>query len=159
VLGHGPVAVSEIEDQARAAGLLGDGQRVSQSKPLRTARGDIGVRLRREGFGPGAICFWELPEAVVRSKFSAQLLGPLTLVAIGKVVEVWVKVHPLRAKLQEHCRVSPCPHEPDASRELARMRISRMMHPPARSKSPRRCLGLPLRDKVVRARLSVPSDE
>jgi len=53
-------AVGEIEDEARAAGLLKPGQPISQSKPLRTARLTLGLQVKREGFGKGARYSWAI---------------------------------------------------------------------------------------------------
>jgi len=60
-LARGPVTVPDLESEARAAGLLGEGQRLSYSKPLRAAANALGVVNRREGFGPGATYWWSLP--------------------------------------------------------------------------------------------------
>jgi hypothetical protein len=61
-LAQGPMDVLEVEKQARAAGLLGDKQRLRQSKPFRTARKELGVLSERNGFGIGARYFLRLPE-------------------------------------------------------------------------------------------------
>jgi putative DNA primase/helicase len=53
-------AVGEIEDEARAAGLLKPGQPISQSKPLRMARLALGLQVKREGFGKGARYSWAM---------------------------------------------------------------------------------------------------
>jgi putative DNA primase/helicase len=63
VLAKGRVAVLDIEGEARQAGLLGETQRVSLSKPFRSACDDLHVAKTREGFGPGAVHYWSLPEA------------------------------------------------------------------------------------------------
>jgi AAA domain len=54
VLERGEVLVDDIESEARAAGLLGESQRIGHNKGLRKARERLGVICRREGFGPGA---------------------------------------------------------------------------------------------------------
>jgi hypothetical protein len=61
-LAAGPVDVLDIEQQARTAGLLGDSQRLKQSKPFRAAREEIGVVSDREGFGAGAKYRLRMPD-------------------------------------------------------------------------------------------------
>jgi len=63
ILAQGPVDVLEMEKQARAAGLLGDTQRLRQSKPFRTARKEMGILSERDGFGIGARYLLRLPDA------------------------------------------------------------------------------------------------
>ena len=62
-LSQGPADVLEVEQQARSAGLLGDNQRLRQSKAFRMAREALGVQHRREGFGTGARYVLSLPVA------------------------------------------------------------------------------------------------
>jgi putative DNA primase/helicase len=54
VLSNGPVAVADIEAEARAAGLLGKESPIGQNKTFRDARKELGVVSSRDGFGPGA---------------------------------------------------------------------------------------------------------
>jgi hypothetical protein len=63
VLAKGRVAVHDIEGEARQAGLLGETQRISLSKPFRSACDFLHVQKTRDGFGPGAVHYWSLPEA------------------------------------------------------------------------------------------------
>ena len=63
VLERGEVLVDDIESEARAAGLLGAGQRIGHNKTFRKARGSLGVIFRREGFGPGAKYYLRLPSS------------------------------------------------------------------------------------------------
>jgi hypothetical protein len=63
----GPVKVKDIEAEARAACLLGDDKEIRWSKPFRKARDRLGVVLSREGFGPGAVCYWSLPDDPIRA--------------------------------------------------------------------------------------------
>jgi hypothetical protein len=63
VLAAGPVSVTELEADAKAAGLLGDKQAISQSKPFRSARDTLGIKPRKSGFQADARWVWELPEA------------------------------------------------------------------------------------------------
>jgi putative DNA primase/helicase len=61
LLACGEVPVDDIEAEARAAGLLGAGQRIGHNKALRRGRERLGVISRREGFGPGAKYYLRLP--------------------------------------------------------------------------------------------------
>jgi putative DNA primase/helicase len=56
LLSKGEVAVKEAETAARNAGIT--------AKPLRAAKNALGVVSRRDGFGPGAIWFWALPNSI-----------------------------------------------------------------------------------------------
>src|SRR5205823_6567033 len=49
VLAAGALPVAKIEEEARAAGLLGKSQPLRQSKPFRTARKQLGVITRKDG--------------------------------------------------------------------------------------------------------------
>jgi putative DNA primase/helicase len=61
VLSNGPVAVADIEAEARAAGLLGKESPIGQNKTFREARKELGVVSSRDGFGPGARYVLSLP--------------------------------------------------------------------------------------------------
>jgi putative DNA primase/helicase len=63
LLGRGPIDLLDVEEQARAAGLLGDGQRLRQNKACRAARKSLGVLFERDGFGKGARYVLRLPDA------------------------------------------------------------------------------------------------
>jgi hypothetical protein len=63
VLAKGRVQVSDLDTMARAAGLLREGQSISQSKPFRLARNALRIEAYTEGFGPECTGWWELPEA------------------------------------------------------------------------------------------------
>jgi putative DNA primase/helicase len=62
VLAAGPMPVLEIEQEARAAGLLGADSSISQNKAFRSARTLLGIKPQRTG-GAGATgkWVWELP--------------------------------------------------------------------------------------------------
>jgi putative DNA primase/helicase len=62
VLADGRVKVHDIEAEARAACLLGENQQMRQSKPFRTASDELKIVKLREGFGPGAVHYWSLPQ-------------------------------------------------------------------------------------------------
>jgi hypothetical protein len=59
-LAKGPVLVSELEAAARAAGLLGSGQRISDAKPFKRAKKSLGIRSVRNGFGSAGEWLWLL---------------------------------------------------------------------------------------------------
>jgi hypothetical protein len=61
VLNDGAVAVAELEARARAAGLLGEMQRVTDAKVFKRAKKEVGITSRRDGFGRGGEWFWALP--------------------------------------------------------------------------------------------------
>jgi putative DNA primase/helicase len=63
LLAGGPLDVLEVENQARAAGLLAADKRLREIKAFRAAREALGVVNTREGFGPGARYILSLPGA------------------------------------------------------------------------------------------------
>jgi AAA domain len=54
-LSKGELPAEEVQQAARKAGIT--------PKSLRSAREALKVNSRREGFGPGSICYWSPPEA------------------------------------------------------------------------------------------------
>jgi putative DNA primase/helicase len=56
--------VTEIEAEARAVGLLGAKQPLSQCRPLRDARAALDLTAIRAGFGAGGSWVWAKPDAV-----------------------------------------------------------------------------------------------
>jgi putative DNA primase/helicase len=62
VLSAGPMAVADIEAEARAAGLLGRESPIGQNKTFRDARKELGVASSRDGFGPGSRYVLSLPD-------------------------------------------------------------------------------------------------
>jgi hypothetical protein len=60
VLADGPMPVAGIEVDARSAGLLGENQRINQSKPFRSARSALGIITEKAGLQTGWI--WSLPK-------------------------------------------------------------------------------------------------
>ena len=62
VLADGPKSVAHLEVEARVAGLLTEGQRLSYNKVIRAAADSLGVVRKREGFGRGAVYHWYLPD-------------------------------------------------------------------------------------------------
>src|SRR5262245_31354053 len=57
------LGVSKLNAMARAAGLLGERQRITQAKSFRRAKDALGIRSVREGFGAGGRWGWELPRS------------------------------------------------------------------------------------------------
>jgi hypothetical protein len=64
--------VREIEQEARARGLLGANQPLSQCRALRDARLALGLIVTREGFGRGGAWVWARPEAARADQTEAQ---------------------------------------------------------------------------------------
>jgi AAA domain len=61
VLAAGPVPVRDVEQQAREAGLLGDSQPISQSKPIRDARSRLWIKsYQPKGVKAGG-WLWAMP--------------------------------------------------------------------------------------------------
>jgi hypothetical protein len=73
-LTDGPVAVTDIEDKARAAGLLGPGQKITDAKLFKRSKRFLCIRSVRVGFGGAGGWCWELPasEAPTVSQSSEQ---------------------------------------------------------------------------------------
>ena len=63
MLASGPVDVKIVEQEARGAGVLKEGQDISQSKAFRHARKKLGIVPRKLDFGGGWV--WALPTAAV----------------------------------------------------------------------------------------------
>jgi hypothetical protein len=77
------IEVSKLEAMGRAAGLLGEGQHVTQAKVFRRAKTSLGIRSIRDGFGAGGGWTWELPrssEAPTPSEMTPQATGNERLV-------------------------------------------------------------------------------
>jgi len=60
-LADGGMMVIELEAKARIVGLLKTGQPVSQCRPFRDAKRELGVKSDRKGFGKDAKYHWRLP--------------------------------------------------------------------------------------------------
>jgi hypothetical protein len=55
--------VTDIEAEARGAGLMKTDQAISQCRALRDARAALGLIVTREGFGRGGAWVWERPDS------------------------------------------------------------------------------------------------
>src|SRR5580704_17835680 len=62
VLACGAVGVPHLEAMARAAGLLGEGQRITHAKVFKQAKKSLGIRSVRDGFGSGGAWTWVLDQ-------------------------------------------------------------------------------------------------
>jgi hypothetical protein len=68
--------VREIEQEARARGLLGTNQPLSQCRALRDARLTLGLTVIREGFGRGGGWVWARSEAADQPQPQAAVTSP-----------------------------------------------------------------------------------
>jgi putative DNA primase/helicase len=73
VLAGGAMPVSDLEQSARAAGHLGPGQPISQSKPFRSARQLLGIKPHQARGVKSGGWFWALPEHQMPSEASDAL--------------------------------------------------------------------------------------
>ena len=60
-LAEGPCAVPKLEATARAAGLLGERQRITDAKVFKRAKQSVGIKSVRAGFGGRGEWRWQLP--------------------------------------------------------------------------------------------------
>ena len=59
-LALGALGVPELEARARAAGLLGEGQRITHAKVFKRTKKFLGIKSVRNGFGDGGEWLWRL---------------------------------------------------------------------------------------------------
>jgi hypothetical protein len=93
------LGVSKLNAMARAAGLLGERQRITDAKAFRRAKVLLGIRSVRDGFGPRGGWLWELPR---HSEGRAPTPSEMTPQATGKerlVPREWVEGV---ARLEQH---------------------------------------------------------
>jgi hypothetical protein len=55
------LGVPELEARARAAGLLGERQSITDAKVFKRAKKSLGIRSRRTGFGVRSQWLWQIP--------------------------------------------------------------------------------------------------
>lgn len=60
-LAGGALAVGELEVKARAAGFLGERQRIQHAKAFKKAKKALGIRSVRDGFGSDGKWAWLMP--------------------------------------------------------------------------------------------------
>jgi hypothetical protein len=70
------LGVSKLEAMARAAGLLGERQRITHARLFRRAKMSLGIRSIRDGFGAGGGWSWELPRISEAKALSPSPIGP-----------------------------------------------------------------------------------
>src|SRR6516225_6615652 len=71
-----PLSVAKLDALARAAGLLGEHQHITQAKLFRRAKDALGIRSVRDGFGKGGGWSWELPPSPEGNAPSLSQIGP-----------------------------------------------------------------------------------
>jgi hypothetical protein len=82
VLAGGALDVPELEVRARAVGLLGEHQRITNAKLFRYAKKSLGIRSIRNGFGSGGEWLWSLekqPAQPDADPSGARVGGPLPI--------------------------------------------------------------------------------
>jgi len=93
------LGVPELDMMARAAGLLGERQHITQAKIFRRAKNSLGIRSVRNGFGAGGGWAWELPRS---SKGREPSASPTALVSARNerlIPREWVEGV---ARLEQH---------------------------------------------------------
>jgi hypothetical protein len=60
VLASDALGVPKLEARARAAGLLGEGQRITHAKVFKRTKKFLGIKSVRNGFGDGGEWLWRL---------------------------------------------------------------------------------------------------
>ena len=55
------VGVPELDEKARAKGLLGERQSITTARGFKRAKKSLGITSRRTGFGARSQWFWQLP--------------------------------------------------------------------------------------------------
>ena len=55
------VGVPELDEKARAKGLLGERQSITTARGFKRAKKSLGIRSRRAGFGARSQWRWQLP--------------------------------------------------------------------------------------------------
>jgi hypothetical protein len=84
-LAEGPVLVSNLAAMARAAGLLGEGQLITDAKPFKRAKQVLGVRSVRNGFGSRGEWLW-----LLEMQPTPQVAEPSSVVA-PRIPSVWIE--------------------------------------------------------------------
>ena len=65
-LDGGPIAATQLEAMARAAGLLGKQQQIQHAKAFKKAKSSLGIRSIRDGFGSKGKWAWLLAAKPVK---------------------------------------------------------------------------------------------
>src|SRR5262245_30721715 len=85
------LGVPQLDIMARAAGLLGERQRVTDAKAFRRAKNSLGIRSVREGFGAGGGWVWELPRKSEGRAPTPSEMGPQASGNEGLVPHEWIE--------------------------------------------------------------------
>src|SRR6202047_3367876 len=72
-LALGALGVPELEARARAAGLLGEGQRITHAKVFKRTKKFLGIKSVRNGFGDGGEWLWRLESAACCGRLEARI--------------------------------------------------------------------------------------
>ncbi len=83
VLVGGALGVSQLEAIARAAGLLGEGRRITHAKVFKQAKKSLRIRSVRDGFGSGGAWTWVLDQQSSQPTKSADL--PVTQTVVSEI--------------------------------------------------------------------------
>ena len=94
-----PLGVPKLDAMARAAGLLDEGQRITNAKVFHRAKISLRIRSVRDGFGKGGGWSWELPPSPEENAPSLSQIGPQPPRAEQRVQADWVEGI---ARLQYH---------------------------------------------------------
>ena len=96
--------VTDIEAEARAVGLLGANQPLSQCRPLRDARAALDLTVIRAGFGPGGSWVWAKPDAAETDQAEHAAAGHSAGAALGTNAAGDKPAAPARAGADSGCR-------------------------------------------------------
>jgi hypothetical protein len=82
VLAGGSIGVPQLEEMAREAGLLGEGQRITHAKVFKQAKKSLGIRSGRNGFGSGGQWVWVLDQQSAQKQLDGAELPVAEAVAL-----------------------------------------------------------------------------
>jgi hypothetical protein len=86
VLTNKSVTVADLEVRARAAGLLGEHQRITDAKHFKRAKAKLNIKSRRHGFGRDGAWFWLLPaQPSAQSEDTANAAASIPDIRTGEV--------------------------------------------------------------------------
>jgi hypothetical protein len=66
------VGVPELDEKARAKGLLGERQSITTAKVFKRAKKSLGITSRRTGFGAHSQWFWQMPQPEQQKESSVE---------------------------------------------------------------------------------------
>ena len=85
------LGVPKLDAMARAAGLIGERQRITNAKVFRRAKDALGIRSVRKGFGRNGGWAWELPRSSERKAPGSSQIGPEPPRAEQRVPADWIE--------------------------------------------------------------------